>query len=178
MFLDGEGGTVSVNFSCTLPAPGHTMSTGNGADWCSGSRDIFSSGPRLGTRTTFLTASGYGLGLVERLYRLPGNIHSTSRLWGSRFSATFTELDPNLGEVTARANRGVVRQMPDSSRHVLKLLILGIVFHIVFIASVFDCYFRSPVVHGMTRYGSSTGESKRLVLIVGMSDYTMCAASS
>ncbi|KAI9457866.1 Phosphatidylinositolglycan class N-domain-containing protein [Boletus coccyginus] len=57
--------------------------------------------------------------------------------------------------------------MPDSNRHVLKLLILGIIFHIVFIASVFDCYFRSPVVHGMIRYGSSTGESKRLVLIVG-----------
>ncbi|KAF8439955.1 Phosphatidylinositolglycan class N-domain-containing protein [Boletus edulis BED1] len=57
--------------------------------------------------------------------------------------------------------------MTDSSPHVFKLLILGIIFHVVFIASVFDCYFRSPVVHGMTRYGSNTGESKRLVLIVG-----------
>ncbi|KAF9238476.1 Phosphatidylinositolglycan class N-domain-containing protein [Melanogaster broomeanus] len=54
-----------------------------------------------------------------------------------------------------------------SSRHVLKLLILGIIFHVVFIASVFDCYFTSPVVHGMTRYGSHSGDSKRLVLIVG-----------
>lgn len=67
--------------------------------------------------------------------------------------------------------------MSDPSRHVLKLLILGIIFHIVFIASVFDCYFRSPVVHGMTRYCSSPGESKRLVLIVGMSDYTTRVAS-
>ncbi|KAG9310904.1 Phosphatidylinositolglycan class N-domain-containing protein [Chiua virens] len=57
--------------------------------------------------------------------------------------------------------------MPKSSRHVVKLLILGLIFHVVFIASVFDCYFRSPVVHGMTRYGSTSGESKRLVLIVG-----------
>ncbi|KAN0080207.1 Phosphatidylinositolglycan class N (PIG-N) domain containing protein [Tylopilus felleus] len=57
--------------------------------------------------------------------------------------------------------------MADSSRDVVKLLILGIIFHIVFIASVFDCYFRSPVVHGMTRFGATTGESKRLVLIVG-----------
>lgn len=63
--------------------------------------------------------------------------------------------------------------MLDSGRHVLKLLVLGIVFHVVFIASVFDCYFRSPVVHGMTRYGSTQGESKRLVLIVGM---VHCAA--
>ncbi|KAF9221780.1 PigN-domain-containing protein [Gyrodon lividus] len=54
-----------------------------------------------------------------------------------------------------------------SSRHVLKLLILGIIFHVVFIASVFDCYFTSPVVHGMTRHGAHSGESKRLVLIVG-----------
>ncbi|KAF8840654.1 PigN-domain-containing protein [Paxillus ammoniavirescens] len=54
-----------------------------------------------------------------------------------------------------------------SSRHVLKLLTLGIIFHVVFIASVFDCYFTSPVVHGMTRHGSNSGESKRLVLIVG-----------
>ena len=67
--------------------------------------------------------------------------------------------------------------MADSSRDVVKLLILGIIFHIVFIASVFDCYFRSPVVHGMTRFGATTGESKRLVLIVGMSNYTTCIAS-
>ncbi|KIJ64347.1 hypothetical protein HYDPIDRAFT_133114 [Hydnomerulius pinastri MD-312] len=54
-----------------------------------------------------------------------------------------------------------------NSHHVLKLLILGIIFHVVFIASVFDCYFMSPVVHGMSRHGSAPGESKRLVLIVG-----------
>ncbi|KAH7882746.1 Phosphatidylinositolglycan class N-domain-containing protein [Phlebopus sp. FC_14] len=54
-----------------------------------------------------------------------------------------------------------------STSDILKLLVIGIVFHVVFIASVFDCYFTSPVVHGMARHGSGTGESKRLVLIVG-----------
>ncbi|KAI6039441.1 Phosphatidylinositolglycan class N-domain-containing protein [Pisolithus marmoratus] len=51
-------------------------------------------------------------------------------------------------------------------QNVLKLLALGIVFHVIFIASVFDCYFTSPVVHGMNHYGSAHGEAKRLVLIV------------
>ncbi|KAI6115533.1 Phosphatidylinositolglycan class N-domain-containing protein [Pisolithus croceorrhizus] len=53
------------------------------------------------------------------------------------------------------------------SQNVLKLLVLGIVFHVIFIASVFDCYFTSPVVHGMNHHGSGRGEAKRLVLIVG-----------
>ncbi|KAI6012879.1 Phosphatidylinositolglycan class N-domain-containing protein [Pisolithus microcarpus] len=52
-------------------------------------------------------------------------------------------------------------------QNVLKLLVLGIIFHVIFIASVFDCYFTSPVVHGMNHHGSGHGEAKRLVLIVG-----------
>lgn len=52
---------------------------------------------------------------------------------------------------------------------VAKLLIIGLIFHLVYIGSVFDCYFTSPVVHGMQRYGSREAESKRLVLVVGMS---------
>jgi hypothetical protein len=54
-----------------------------------------------------------------------------------------------------------------SSQNVLKLLILGLVFHVVFIASVFDCYFTSPVVHGMIPRQAGLGEAKRIVLIVG-----------
>ena len=50
---------------------------------------------------------------------------------------------------------------------VAKLLILGLIFHLVYIGSVFDCYFTSPVVHGMRRYGARDVEAKRLVLIVG-----------
>ncbi|KAF7789089.1 hypothetical protein EIP86_000022 [Pleurotus ostreatoroseus] len=58
----------------------------------------------------------------------------------------------------------------DASRHrypVTKLLILGLIFHLVYIGSVFDCYFTSPVVHGMNRYRNRNLGAKRLVLIVG-----------
>lgn len=48
-----------------------------------------------------------------------------------------------------------------------KLLILGFLFHIVFIYSVFDCYFTSPVVKGMKSFNAGAGSAKRLVLIVG-----------
>ncbi|KAJ7045027.1 Phosphatidylinositolglycan class N-domain-containing protein [Mycena alexandri] len=51
--------------------------------------------------------------------------------------------------------------------NVASLLLIGLVFHLVYIGSVFDCYFTSPVVHGMTSYGLGSAESKRLVLIVG-----------
>jgi GPI ethanolamine phosphate transferase 1 len=48
-----------------------------------------------------------------------------------------------------------------------KLLLLGLVFHLVYIGSVFDCYFTSPVVHGMKRFRTEASHAKRLVLIVG-----------
>ncbi|KAJ7757539.1 Phosphatidylinositolglycan class N-domain-containing protein [Mycena metata] len=51
--------------------------------------------------------------------------------------------------------------------NVASLLLIGLVFHLVYIGSVFDCYFTSPVVHGMRSYGLGSAESKRLVLIVG-----------
>ncbi|KAH7912055.1 Phosphatidylinositolglycan class N-domain-containing protein [Hygrophoropsis aurantiaca] len=54
-----------------------------------------------------------------------------------------------------------------SAHNVFKLLSIGLVFHVVFIASVFDCYFTSPVVHGMKEYNVGTALSKRVVLIVG-----------
>lgn len=54
-----------------------------------------------------------------------------------------------------------------SHKNVLKLLALGLIFHVVFIASVFDCYFTSPVVHGMLPRRAGPGEAKRVVLIVG-----------
>ncbi|KAL1739472.1 phosphatidylinositol glycan class N, partial [Schizophyllum fasciatum] len=47
------------------------------------------------------------------------------------------------------------------------LLLLGLVFHLVYIVSVFDCYFTSPVHHGMRSYGLQRPEAKRLMLIVG-----------
>ncbi|KAH6902824.1 GPI ethanolamine phosphate transferase 1 [Coprinopsis sp. MPI-PUGE-AT-0042] len=48
-----------------------------------------------------------------------------------------------------------------------KLLVLGFLFHIVFIYSVFDCYFTSPVVNGMKSHNAGSALAKRLVLIVG-----------
>ena len=59
--------------------------------------------------------------------------------------------------------------MAENSRHnVTRLLITGLIFHLVFIGSVFDCYFVSPVVKGMQRFRLPSSESKRLVLVVGM----------
>jgi phosphatidylinositol glycan class N len=55
-----------------------------------------------------------------------------------------------------------------SRYNVTELLVVGLVFHIIFIYSVFDCYFTSPVVHGMRSFNVGHAESKRLVLIVGM----------
>ena len=59
--------------------------------------------------------------------------------------------------------------------HVVRLLVVGLLFHLVYIGSVFDfdCYFTSPVVHGMRNYGSgdAVAPSKRLVLIVGTSSF-------
>lgn len=54
--------------------------------------------------------------------------------------------------------------------NVVQLLVVGLLFHLVYIGSVFDCYFTSPVVHGMRSYGSrdSTVAAKRLVLIIGI----------
>jgi hypothetical protein len=50
---------------------------------------------------------------------------------------------------------------------ITRLLILGITFHSVYIATVFDCYFTSPVVHGMRQYKLPQAQAKRLVLIIG-----------
>jgi len=46
------------------------------------------------------------------------------------------------------------------------ILVIGFVFHLVFIGSVFDCYFTSPIVQGMPRHRLEHAEAKRLVLIV------------
>jgi len=58
--------------------------------------------------------------------------------------------------------------MADSRYSVTWLLMIGLIFHLVFIGSVFDCYFVSPVVKGMQSFRLPSGESRRLVLVVGM----------
>ncbi|KAF8761404.1 Phosphatidylinositolglycan class N (PIG-N) [Rhizoctonia solani] len=55
-----------------------------------------------------------------------------------------------------------------------QILWLGLIFHVAYIYSVFDCYFTSPVVHGMQQHRISwprnapkKAPAKRVVLIVG-----------
>ncbi|XP_029646881.1 GPI ethanolamine phosphate transferase 1-like [Octopus sinensis] len=48
-----------------------------------------------------------------------------------------------------------------------KLLLLGLVVHLILFYSIFDIYFKSPIVHGMTPHSSPTSPpAKRLVLFV------------
>ncbi|KAH6612089.1 Phosphatidylinositolglycan class N-domain-containing protein [Boeremia exigua] len=48
-------------------------------------------------------------------------------------------------------------------------LLVAVVFHLVYILSIFNVYFSSPIVHGMREHGVETQEApaKRLVLFVG-----------
>ena len=58
----------------------------------------------------------------------------------------------------------------------MTVLVIGLIFHLVYIASVFDCYFTSPVVRGMQQFPAgwrqtdpaSNTRAKRLLLFVGM----------
>jgi phosphatidylinositol glycan class N len=73
---------------------------------------------------------------------------------------------------TTMAKKGAERNSlatvdQSSSFNISKLLILGLLFHVIFIGSVFDCYFTSPVVNGMKSFNVGSAHAKRLVLIVG-----------
>ena len=48
-------------------------------------------------------------------------------------------------------------------------LAIAAVFHLVYVYSIFDIYFVSPIVRGMKEFNvpSDTAPSKRLVLFVG-----------
>jgi hypothetical protein len=45
------------------------------------------------------------------------------------------------------------------------LVVLGILFHCVYLFSIIDIYFRSPIVHGMTPHASSLQPPAQRVLV-------------
>lgn len=49
----------------------------------------------------------------------------------------------------------------------MKLILSGIVLHLILISSIFDIYFTSPIIHGMTpKKCDIKPPAKRLVLLV------------
>ncbi|KAJ4363192.1 Glycosyl phosphatidyl inositol anchor synthesis [Neocucurbitaria cava] len=50
-----------------------------------------------------------------------------------------------------------------------RFLVVAVIFHLVYIYSIFSCYFVSPIVHGMREHRVETQEAlaKRLILFVG-----------
>jgi phosphatidylinositol glycan class N len=52
------------------------------------------------------------------------------------------------------------------------LVVVGVVLHVVYMLSIFDIYFKSPIVHGMDLVTPRfTAPAKRLVLLVGTSPF-------
>lgn len=51
--------------------------------------------------------------------------------------------------------------------NIWQLVVVGVTVHVIFFYSIFDIYFTSPLVHGMTPISSTKpGPAKRLILFV------------
>jgi cytochrome c oxidase assembly factor CtaG len=53
-----------------------------------------------------------------------------------------------------------------ATKPMTRLLVLGLLFYLVCVGMGFDCYFRSPIVHGIQLFDPGFSLAKVLVLIV------------
>ena len=54
------------------------------------------------------------------------------------------------------------------------LVVVGVALHAVYMLSIFDIYFKSPIVHGMDLVSPRfAAPAKRLVLLVGTSSFSL-----
>ena len=76
----------------------------------------------------------------------------------------------------ARSSTGRERRRKWLKRREKWIVIVGVVLHAIYMLSIFDIYFKTPIVHGMDLvYPSITPPAKRLVLLVGiMMIHTTC----
>ncbi|KJA22870.1 hypothetical protein HYPSUDRAFT_40657 [Hypholoma sublateritium FD-334 SS-4] len=97
--------------------------------------------------------------VVANLIRLKPQVQQRLASNGEQFCKLSTMAKPTLPT-----------PLPKTRYNPSKVLLIGLVFHVIFMGSVFDAYFTRPVLHGMRRYGdrkSGNAPAKRLVFIVG-----------
>lgn len=81
--------------------------------------------------------------------------------------------DPILGVSGVEARKlssstGRERRRKWLKRREKWLVVLGVVLHAVYMLSIFDIYFKTPIVHGMDLvHPNFSAPAKRLVLLVG-----------
>lgn len=86
------------------------------------------------------------------------------------------DLSSSYNEVQGRkatSSTGRERRRKWLKRREKWIVILGVLLHAIYMLSIFDIYFKTPIVHGMDLVNPSfSAPAKRLVLLVGM--HTTC----